>query len=178
MSFFMATVIIGAGRPSSCQDQNKQEDVRRCLPSRKHLLLTFLTPTYHPAPRFELKERSPLALSFPSLSFLLPVQQPAAQSHHGLCSFHPFVAMQSIMSRFYRYVSPSIVYTLLGSLHTLSVAITGASAGAAGCYQLRHAGLICVFPPQAASITLMWKQSLSDFVSKIKVLDSTRSEKD
>lgn len=35
--FVMTTEMIGAERPSGCRDQNKQEDVRRCLPSRKPL---------------------------------------------------------------------------------------------------------------------------------------------
>lgn len=87
----MPTVIIAAGRPSSCRDQNKQEDVRRCLPSRKHLLLTFLTPDLSSSPTFLIKNHSRFGL----LSFFLSPPSCFATS----CT----VALQPLQPSSFRY---------------------------------------------------------------------------
>lgn len=156
----MPTVIIGAGLPSSCRDQNKQEDVRRCLPSRKHLLLTFLTPDLSSSPTFLIKNHSRFGLlSFflsppscfaTSCTVALQPLQPSSFSYDAIdhVSSPPHVhdrALSVTLHPDLRRGSPSIIYTLLSSLHTLSAAITGVSGEAAGRYRLRHAGPICVF---------------------------------
>lgn len=157
----------------------RPKQTRGCAPLppiTKALTAHIPDPDLSSSPTFLIKNHS----WFGSLSFFpLPLSPPSCLAASCSVALQPFAAfilllrcnrschaLSATLHPNLRRDSLSIVYTLLGSLHTLSAAIIAASGR--GCRPLsapsRWADLR-VLPPPAASFTLMWKQSLSDFVS-------------
>lgn len=154
----------------------RPKQTRGCAPLppiTKALTARIPDPDLSSSPTFLIKKHSRFGLlsfflSCPLSSFLF--SSPPAQSHCSLCGFHPFVTMQSIMSRFICYFTCESPQRF--PLHCLCV--VKKSSYVKRCHYKRRScrplsapsrwADLRVPPPPAAFLTLMWKQSLSDFI--------------